>query len=67
MVMAYIYTLVGEYDAAIDEFELLLSIPCKASTGWLKADPILAPLYELPRFKALIERYESSPQYISEK
>lgn len=60
MVMAYIYTIVGEYDKALDEFELLLSIPCNASPAWLKADPILAPLQELPRFLALIKLYEDS-------
>ena len=60
MVMAYIYTIVGEYDKALDKFELLLSIPCNVSTAWLKADPILEPLQELPRFNTLIKRYEVS-------
>ena len=60
MVMAYIYTIVGEYDKALDKFELLLSIPCLASTAWLKIDPILEPIHELPRFNTLIKRYEVS-------
>lgn len=60
MVMAYIYTMVGEYDEALDEFELLLSIPCNTSTAWLKADPLLEPLQELPRFKTMIKRFEVS-------
>ena len=60
MVMAYIYTIVGEYDKALEKFELLLSIPCLASTAWLKSDPLLTPLHELPRFNTLIKRYEVS-------
>ena len=57
MVMAYIYVLVGEYDAALDEAELLLSIPSRMSAAYLSVDPIWAPVWEHPRFKALVEKY----------
>ncbi len=57
MVMAYIYVLVGEYDAALDEAELVLSIPSIISAAYLSVDPIWAPLWEHPRFQALVEKY----------
>ncbi len=59
MVMAYIYTLVGEYDSAIDELDTLLSIPSLTTAEYLKAEPIFASLRNLPRFRALLEKYRS--------
>jgi hypothetical protein len=59
MVMAQIYTMVGEYDKAIDELAYLMSIPSQCSSAFLRADPIFAPLQELPRFIALLEKYET--------
>jgi tetratricopeptide (TPR) repeat protein len=55
--LAVIYAMVGQYDAALDEIEYLLSI-----TGWwsvqdLRLDPIWDPLREHPRFQALLEKY----------
>jgi hypothetical protein len=58
MVMATIYTIVGEYELAIDELEYALSIPAWCSPEYLKADPIFAPLYDIPRFQKVIEKYE---------
>jgi hypothetical protein len=58
MVMATIYTIVGEYEKAIDELELVLSMPSWCSAEYLMADPIFAPLNENPRFIALIGKYE---------
>ena len=57
MVMAIIYTIVGEYDLAIDELEYALSIPAWCSAEYLMADPIFAPLYDNPRFIEVIERH----------
>ena len=51
--MAEIYVMVGEYEAAIDQLDLLLSIPGHISVPWLKADPLYDPLRDHPRFQAL--------------
>ena len=58
MVMAYINVLLAEYDAALDEIELLLSIPSHASLAWFQADPIWAPVWEHPRFIALLDEFD---------
>ncbi len=59
MVMAYVYTIVGEYDLAIDELEYHLSIPAWSSPASLRAEPIFAPLQDIPRFQALLEKYDT--------
>ncbi len=56
--LAEIYTAVGEYDLAIDQFEYLLTIPSDVSVLWLKKFPELKPLRDHPRFQALLEKYE---------
>ena len=59
MVMAYVHVILGNYDRALDRLEEVLSAPAYFSTVWMQADPLLAPLRDHPRFKALIEKYES--------
>ena len=51
--LAYIYTLVGEEDAAIDQIEYLLSIPLNWSIHDFRMDPALGTLKGNPRFDAL--------------
>jgi tetratricopeptide (TPR) repeat protein len=53
--LAKVYTMVGEYDKAINELEYLLSIPCGISVPLLRLDPTWAPLRNHPRFKKLID------------
>ncbi|MFQ5864891.1 MAG: protein kinase [bacterium] len=53
--LAEIFVMVGEYNAAIDQLEYLFSIPGFLSTAWLQVDPIWYPLRELPRFQKLLE------------
>jgi non-specific serine/threonine protein kinase len=55
--LAEIYTLVGEYDAALNEIEYLLSIPSYMSVPELRLDRIWDPLRDHPRFQALLEKY----------
>jgi hypothetical protein len=59
MVMAKIYALVGEYDLAIDELEYAMSLEGWATPAILKADPIFAPLQDIPRFRALLRQHET--------
>jgi serine/threonine-protein kinase len=53
--LAEIYVKVGEYEAAIDQLEYLLSIPSLVSTPLLRVDPLYDPLRDHPRFQALLE------------
>jgi serine/threonine-protein kinase len=53
-----IYAIVGEYDAAIDQLELLLSIPSPLSVQLLRVDPLWDPLRDHPRFQKLLEDYQ---------
>jgi serine/threonine-protein kinase len=63
--LAQIYTMVGEYDAAIDQIDYLLSIPSGAyaplhgidlSVPELRIDPTWDPIRDNPRFQALLEK-----------
>ena len=53
--LARIYVMVGEFDAAIDQLEFLLSVPGEMSVPLLKLDPVWAPLRDHHRFKKLSE------------
>lgn len=52
--LAKIYTMLGEQDAAIDQLEVLLSVPSQVTVPLLKIDPRWDPLREHPRFRALV-------------
>jgi len=58
--LAAIYALVGEPDAAIDQIEYLLSIPCEVNVGWLRVHPWWDPLRDHPRFQELLEKYDNN-------
>jgi serine/threonine protein kinase len=51
---AEIYTIVGEFDTALDLIEQLLSIPSDLSVNLLRLDPIWDPLRDQPRFTKLV-------------
>jgi serine/threonine protein kinase len=55
--LAQIYAMTGEYDAAIDQLEILLSTPSDFSVQLLRIDPSWDPLREIPRFKKLLGEY----------
>jgi len=51
---------IGEYDTAIDILDTLLSIPSALNVSFVEIHPGFKPLRDHPRFKALIEKYESN-------
>jgi hypothetical protein len=53
--LAHIYTLVGEYDAAIDQIESILSVDAPVTTTWVENDPTWDPLRGDPRFQRVLE------------
>lgn len=53
--LSKIYVMVGEYNAAIDQLEFLLSIPGDMSIPLLRVDPAWDPLRHHPRFQKLLE------------
>ncbi len=56
-VLAWIFVIVGEYDAAIDQLEVLLSIPGPVTVAILKFQPEWRPLDDLPRFQQLLRKH----------
>ena len=56
MLLARIYTLVGEPDKAIDQLEPLLEVPCSLSPRWLAINPYFEPLRPNPRFQKLVAK-----------
>jgi eukaryotic-like serine/threonine-protein kinase len=52
--LAEIYTMVGEYDLAFDQIEILLKNPTWFSVNLLKVDPVWDPLRSHPRYTEII-------------
>jgi Flp pilus assembly protein TadD len=52
--LAEIYVVAGDYDSAVRQLKILLSMPGFASIPYLKLDPIWKPLYDHPGFRELI-------------
>lgn len=55
--LAYIYTLVDDYDSAIGQLEYQLSIPGYISVPWVKMEPRFSRLQRHPRFQIVMEKY----------
>jgi serine/threonine-protein kinase len=55
-VLARVYAIVGEADAAIDELSLLLTVPSEVSVRLLRLDPTWDTLRHRPRFQQLLDR-----------
>ncbi len=55
--MTEIYIMVGEYAAAMDNIEHLLSVPAFVSVPFLESSPKFDPIRELPRFKRIVRKY----------
>ncbi len=56
--LAETYTIVGDYDAAIDKLEYLLEIPAGVHIGELKVNPVWTPLHTYPGFEKLLKKCE---------
>ncbi len=54
--LAWIYALVGEQEAAIEQLDRYLSVPADWSIEGLLHDPLIDLLRDHPRFQALLER-----------
>ena len=57
--LVWIYVMVGEYDAALDQIEYLLSIPSWVSGPYLRIHPRWDPLRSHPRFQKLLQKYDN--------
>ena len=55
--LASTYTMLGEYDAALEQLDILLSVPATLSVTSLRLDPRWDPLRDHPRYQELIEKY----------
>lgn len=55
--LAFIYAQVGNYDAALDQIETLLTIPSQFSVVLLQRDPAWNALRDLPRYREIVRRY----------
>ena len=55
--LAWIYTLSGEPEKALESLEILLSVPSEISIPFLRMDPRWEPLLDHPGFAELEERY----------
>ena len=62
--LARIYVMVGEYDAALEQIKILLSIPSRLSVELLQLDPGWKPLWNLPEFKKIVKTYSSNTSRI---
>ena len=55
--LAWVYTLLGDYDAALEQLEILLEHASRTTISFLMLDPRWAPLWDLPGFKELEKMY----------
>ena len=56
--LAGVYAKLGEYNLAIDQLEYLASVTPSFSAARTRITPAYKPLRGLPRFEALMEKYE---------
>ncbi len=57
--LAIVYTLVGEYDLALDQLEYLSTFPNDISVAWLTLAPEFEDLRQQPRFSEVLERFKA--------
>ena len=57
--LAWVYTMTGEFDAAVETFDRVLSVPSVWSIEALLIDPRIEPLRDHAGFLELVERHAS--------
>jgi TolB-like protein/Tfp pilus assembly protein PilF len=62
--LSRIYVMVGDYDAALKQIKLLLSLPGPLSVKFIQLDPDWKPLWNLPEFKKIIKSFSSDTSRI---
>ncbi len=55
--LAIIYTMLGDFDRALDQVEYLFSVPSWISPAYLEMDIRFAPLKSYPKYKDLVTKY----------
>jgi serine/threonine-protein kinase len=55
--LATVYAVLGEVDAAVEQFDRYLSVPAPHSIEYILLDPGIDPIRDDPRFQALVEKY----------
>ena len=55
--LALVYTIVGEYDAALEQLDRLLSIPAMFSVPLMELEPEWEPLRGHPRYQEIVKKY----------
>ena len=55
--LAIVYTLADDYENALRQIDLMLSLPSGFSINRLKLDPVYDPLRILPGYNAIIDKY----------
>jgi TolB-like protein/AraC-like DNA-binding protein/Flp pilus assembly protein TadD len=58
--LARIYVMTGEFQEAIKQLDFLLSVPSTISVKLLLLDPNWEPLWNLPEFKKLADKYSTN-------
>jgi serine/threonine-protein kinase len=52
-----ILVMTGEYEAAFDRLDHLMSVPCNYTMRLFELDPLYEPLRDMPRYRELLEKY----------
>ncbi len=55
--LAWVHTLLGDYDSALEQLEILLERPSRVTISRLELDPRWAPLRDQPRFLELKAKF----------
>jgi len=58
--LAFIYTIIGEHDKAVQQLAFLLSIPSWSSVPYYEMDPRWNRLRDNPKFQEMMEKYSGS-------